>query len=203
VRINHFEQFVVHRFGFFFLAAVQGFRSAVMEMIAYEVSRDAAESFLNAGYLRDDVGTVAIVLDHFLEAADLAFDAAKAVAIGFLELGVDAHGFARFRGDGTSAVGGARWMGGFTVDRFLYGHRIYPPGLFIPSGAIFVKWPVMALEVRKGSRPSPRLMIWFALLVHRKPPACDPSKLRVEDGGYRAVRIQCQGEEGSELNGLV
>jgi hypothetical protein len=55
----------------------------MMEMIAHQVSGYAAERFLNAGYLRDDVGAVAVLFDHFLEAAHLAFDSTEAVAVGF------------------------------------------------------------------------------------------------------------------------
>ena len=41
-------------------------RGAVVEMIAHQVSGYAAQGFLDAGDLRDDVGTIAIVFDHFL-----------------------------------------------------------------------------------------------------------------------------------------
>jgi len=93
VRVDHFQQLVVHSFGFFFFVAAHGFRGAVVQMIAHQVSGDAAQGFLDAGDLGDDVGAVAVVFDHFLEAADLAFDAAQAVAIGFLELRIDTSGF--------------------------------------------------------------------------------------------------------------
>jgi hypothetical protein len=84
MRVNHLQQFVVHRFGVFFFAAAESFRGAMVQMIAHQISGHAAERFLDAGDLRDDVGTIAIVFDHFLQAADLALDAAEAVAIGFL-----------------------------------------------------------------------------------------------------------------------
>ncbi len=81
--VDHFQEFVVHGFGFFFFVAAEGFCRAMVQVIAHQVSGYATEGFLDAGDLDDDVGAVAVVFDHFLKAADLAFDAAKAVAIGF------------------------------------------------------------------------------------------------------------------------
>lgn len=81
VRVDGFEQFVEHGFGFGFLAAAQRFCGAVMEVIAHEISRDASQSFLDAGDLRDDIGAVAILFNHFLEAANLAFDAPQALEV--------------------------------------------------------------------------------------------------------------------------
>jgi hypothetical protein len=106
MRVDHFQEFVVHGFGFFFFVAAQGFGGAMVQVVAHQIAGYAAEGFLDAGDLRDDVGAVAIVFDHFLEAADLAFDAAKAVAIGVLELGIDGDCLSGFAGDGAGAVGG-------------------------------------------------------------------------------------------------
>jgi hypothetical protein len=105
VRVDGLEQFVEHGFGFGFLAAAEGFGGAVVEMIAHQISGDAAESFLHAGDLGDDVGAVAIFFDHFLEAADLAFDAAEALEVRGFELGIDADRFTRFGAEGAGAVG--------------------------------------------------------------------------------------------------
>ena len=70
----------------------------------------------------------------------MAFDAAQAVAIGFLELRIDASSFPGFVGC-ASAVGDSGVGEGlvFAVNGFPCRHCVYPPGLFIPLGAIFVK----------------------------------------------------------------
>jgi hypothetical protein len=83
VCIDEFQEFVVHGFGLRFFGAAEGFGGAMVQVIAHQVAGDAAERFLDAGDLGDDVGAVAIVFNHFLQAADLAFDPPKAVAIGF------------------------------------------------------------------------------------------------------------------------
>jgi hypothetical protein len=106
VRVDSFEQFVEHGFGFGFLSAAQSFGGAVVEVIAHEISGDAAQSFLDAGDLGDDVGAVAIFFDHFVEAANLAFDAAQALEVSGFQLRVDADCFARFGADSAGAVGG-------------------------------------------------------------------------------------------------
>jgi hypothetical protein len=117
MRVDHFQQFVVHGFGLFFLVAAQGFGGAMVHMIAHQVSGHAAKRFLNAGDLRDDVGAIAIAFDHFLQAANLTFDATEAVAIGVFELRIDASSLAGFPIDGASAIGGQRWDGAFTRKR--------------------------------------------------------------------------------------
>src|SRR5580704_15162517 len=98
----------------------------MMQMIAHQVSAHATERFLDAGYLHHDVGAVAVVFDHFLQTADLAFDPTKAVAIGFFEVGIDVYRFAWFAGYGTSAVGGRGLARTFALKSFVCGHRIYP-----------------------------------------------------------------------------
>jgi hypothetical protein len=95
MRVNQFEQLVVHRLGFLLLAAAQGFRGAMVQVIAHQVTRHAAQRFLHAGDLRDDVRAVAVVLDHFFQATDLAFDATKPVPIGHFDFRIHGHRFAR------------------------------------------------------------------------------------------------------------
>src|SRR5713101_4395117 len=68
MRVNQFEQLVVHRLGFLLPAAAQGFRGAMAEVIAHEVARDTAQRFLHTGDLGDNVRAVAVVFDHFLQA---------------------------------------------------------------------------------------------------------------------------------------
>src|SRR5258708_2262900 len=95
MRVNQFEQLVVHRLGFSLPAAAQGFRGAMAEVTAHEVAPDTAQRFLHTGDLGDDVRAVAVVFDHFLQAADLAFDAAKPVTIGSFDFRIDGRCFAR------------------------------------------------------------------------------------------------------------
>ena len=108
----------------------------MVQVVAHQVSGYAAEGFLDAGDLRDDVGAVAIVFDHFLEAADLAFDAAEAVAIGVFQPGIDSNCLARFAGDCAGAVGGLRLDGAFALKRLCCWHHVYPLALFIPLDPI-------------------------------------------------------------------
>jgi hypothetical protein len=94
VRVDQFEQLVVHRLRFLFFPATQSFGGAMMQVIAHQISRDATQGFLHAGDLRDDVGAIAVVFHHFLQSANLAFDAAKAMAIGGFNFGIDSGGSA-------------------------------------------------------------------------------------------------------------
>ena len=121
----------------------------MVQVVAHQISGYASQGFLDAGDLRDDVGAVAIVFDHFLEAADLAFDAAKAVAIGFFQVGIDGDCFSRFAGDVAGAVGGLRLDGSFTQKGFRCGHHIYPLGLFIPWGPMLCQ--TRGVDGGKGS----------------------------------------------------
>ena len=105
-----------------------------MEMIAHQVASDAAKRLLDAGDLGDDVGAVAIFFDHFLETANLAFNAAESLEIGVLQLRIDGDGLATFGRDAAGAVGG-RDVPGNGVCRNLGRHQ-YPQGLYIPHGAI-------------------------------------------------------------------
>ena len=112
-----------------------------MQVIAHQVSGYAAQGFLDAGDLRDDVGAIAVVIDHFLEATDLAFDAAEAIAIGVLELRIDSCGFPGLAGWAGAVVDSGVGQGlVFAVNGFSCRHCVYPLGLFIPLGAIFVKF---------------------------------------------------------------
>ena len=76
----------------------------MVQVIAHQVAGDSAERFLDTGDLRDDVGAVAIVFDHLLQAANLAFDAAQALEVSGFQLRIDTDGFACFGADGAGAV---------------------------------------------------------------------------------------------------
>jgi hypothetical protein len=134
VRVDGFQQLIEHCFGFGFLSATQRFGGAVMQVIAHEISCDASQSFLHAGDLGDDVGAVAIFFDHFLQAANLAFDAAQTLEVSGFQLRIDADGFAGFGADGAGAVGGRDVLESGVGGNL--GRHAYPLGLYIPLGAI-------------------------------------------------------------------
>jgi hypothetical protein len=52
-----------------------------------------AKGLLHRGDLGEDVGAVAVLLDHLVETADLAFDPLEAVEVPLLEITVDCHCF--------------------------------------------------------------------------------------------------------------
>src|SRR5260370_18650452 len=108
-----------------------------MQVIAHQVARDAAQRFLHAGDLRDDVRAVAVVFHHFLQAANLAFDAAQAVAIRRFDFGIDGNCFTRAR---FARARGAflLWMLPFTgrVRFRCHARSIYPPPLYMQAGAL-------------------------------------------------------------------
>jgi len=58
------------------LVVVGGAEDAVLRVIVEEPERDLVERGLHGRDLRQDVDAVAVVLDHALDAADLALDAA-------------------------------------------------------------------------------------------------------------------------------
>jgi hypothetical protein len=126
MRVDHFQQFVVDGLCFLFLTATEGLGGAMMQMISHQVSGYAAERFLDAGDLRDDVGAVAILFDHLLQAADLAFDSTETVAVGLFQAGVDSDRFAGFAGNRASAIGGLGCDWVFTLKRCLCRQDEYP-----------------------------------------------------------------------------
>jgi hypothetical protein len=82
-------------------------------MVAHERAGDGAESLLDGGDLRDDVGAVAVVFDHAVEAANLAFDKTEAAEVRGFDPGVDANCFAFGAGFG--------WLAAF-LDYFFCRH---------------------------------------------------------------------------------
>ncbi len=75
---------------------------AVFEVVAHEFTADGAEGFVDGGELGEGVGAVAVVVDHLLEAADLAFDAFEAGEVAGFGVGVDGEGF--FERDGVAGL---------------------------------------------------------------------------------------------------
>jgi hypothetical protein len=105
MRVDQFEQFVVHGFGLLLLSASQCFGGTVMQVVLHQVARHAAQRFLYRGDLRDDVRAVAVLFHHFLQAAHLAFDSPEAVLIGFLQNWIHTDGFASAGRAIASAIG--------------------------------------------------------------------------------------------------
>jgi hypothetical protein len=130
--VNQFQQFAIHRFRFLLVSAAQRFRGAMVQVVAHQVSRHAAQRFLDAGDLRDDVRTVAVLFHHFLQAADLSLNSAQAVAVGFLDFRVHVDRFA----SGVACRAGAIRAGVVGVSKivgpsvFPCGHVVYPLGLY-------------------------------------------------------------------------
>ena len=55
----------------------------MFEMALHDLLAEAAEGLLDAGDLDEDFGAVAIFFDHFVQAADLAFDPFEALEVFF------------------------------------------------------------------------------------------------------------------------
>lgn len=74
--IDQFEQLVVHCSRLFWRAFRERLGSAMREVIAHERPAHGPERLLHGGNLNHNVGAVPVVLDHFLNTANLTFDAA-------------------------------------------------------------------------------------------------------------------------------
>ncbi|HMD43115.1 MAG TPA: hypothetical protein VKH45_08575 [Candidatus Acidoferrum sp.] len=72
--VDQAQEFVIHdgRFGWF--PTQKGFCGAMKQVPPHQVAGNPAQGFLHGGYLHNDIGTIAVFLHHFLEAADLTFD---------------------------------------------------------------------------------------------------------------------------------
>ena len=79
----------------------------MLQVIAQQLPPDPAQRFLDRRDLRDDVGAVAILLHHFLQAADLSLDAAQPLHVRVLDRRID--------GDGTFSVDTAKIRDGVTA----------------------------------------------------------------------------------------
>src|SRR5882757_2028676 len=98
-----------------------------MQMIFHQIAGDPAQGFLCRRDLHDDVGAVAVFGDHFLQAADLAFNAAKAFLVAEFQLRVDGDCFMA-GADHAGAIGGGRMSSDFV------GHSLIPsPGIYTPT----------------------------------------------------------------------
>src|SRR5260370_7495645 len=85
MRVDQFEQFVVHGFRLLLLSASQRLGGAMMQVILHEVARHSTQGLLHGSHLRNDVRAVAVFFDHFLQATDLPLNAPEAVLISLFE----------------------------------------------------------------------------------------------------------------------
>ena len=169
MRVNQFQQLVIHRLSFLFLAAAQGFRGAMVQVIAHEVARHAAQRFLHAGDLRDDVRAVAVVFHHFLQAADLALDAAQAVAVRCFDFGIDANGLASATVAGAGGVPLVPWFAGRKRFRF-HACSIYPPPLYCKRlfDRVHGLKPTDRLRAQPKVRATEHVNACFGVAGHRR-----------------------------------
>src|ERR1700676_75728 len=175
VLVNEFEELLVHRFGFGGLAAFQGFGGAMMQVILHQVARYAAQRFLHRGNLRDDVRAVAVGVDHFLQAANLPFDAGQPVAIRILDLRIDGHSFAPFA---VSANASSRPGGPGQLLPVSSGFHST-----IPSPPIYTSIPYICQTALAVTRPQ-----WLRTLLYFFSYDPRPSDLRIAAAAYqRAV----------------
>ena len=131
MRVNQTEQFVVHGVGFFFFGGAQSFGGAMMKMILHEIAGHSAQRFLHGGDLHDDVGAVAIVRHHFLQAAHLSFDAAETLLIAVFERWIDSNGFMA----GTDDAGS---FGGVCVGGCFRRHSLNTPWAYLYPHPLFI-----------------------------------------------------------------
>src|ERR1700756_1000780 len=102
-----------------------------MKMILHEIAGHSAQRFLHGGDLHDDVGAVAVVRHHFLQAAHLSFDAAETLLIAVFERWIDCNGFMATADD-------AGTLGGVCVGSCFGRHSLDTPlGLVIPLPPIW------------------------------------------------------------------
>lgn len=76
--INEIEEFFVLVGSLLFAAAANGLIRTMVKMVAHQGPADAAKRFLDGRDLNHDVGAIALVFNHFLETANLSFDAPQA-----------------------------------------------------------------------------------------------------------------------------
>ncbi len=69
-----------HLFGLLFLMGVGGAKDAVGGMLVEQSERNLVKGGLDCGDLREHVDAVPILVDHLLDAADLALNALQARA---------------------------------------------------------------------------------------------------------------------------
>src|SRR5215510_10874362 len=61
----------------------------MLEMVAHQLVGNGSQGLVDRRNLCEDVCTITVILDHFLEAPHLALDASQAFQVALLEIGVD------------------------------------------------------------------------------------------------------------------
>jgi hypothetical protein len=95
----------------------------VFQVIAHQLSPHPAKRFVDRGDLGEDVGTIAVLVDHLLESAKLALYATEAFEVSRFDFRIDLDGFAGIAGmfpHGASTFGAAysrRYGFGFCSSR--------------------------------------------------------------------------------------
>ena len=71
---------------------------ALLQVVPHELLADAPQRFMHGGDLNEHIGAIPILLNHFLEAANLTLDAPKPGEVALLCLRIYAVSFTRRRG---------------------------------------------------------------------------------------------------------
>src|SRR6476661_4330288 len=91
VPVDHLDQLVVRGLGGVAVARADGLGGAVFEVVAHQLAADRAQGLLDGGDLGQDVGAVAVLLDHLLEAAHLPLDPPQALLVAVIDPGIDGY----------------------------------------------------------------------------------------------------------------
>ena len=92
VPVHEVDQFIVHRFGLF-RSSLDGRGRTMFQVVPHELSPHTTQRLLHGRDLRQDVGAVAILVDHFLQSTHLPFDASESLEIAIANVGIDADSF--------------------------------------------------------------------------------------------------------------
>src|SRR3989442_6285188 len=69
----------------------------MLEVVPHQLAADGAQRFMDRGDLYEDVCTITLILDHFLESAHLPFDASKPFEVSRLDVRIDGDRIPRDR----------------------------------------------------------------------------------------------------------
>src|SRR5206468_5855429 len=85
---HQLHQLVVHLLRLRVVAANRG-RRAMLQVIPQQLAPNASQRLLDRRYLHQDIGAVALLLDHFLQPSHLPLDASQPLLVLLLDLGID------------------------------------------------------------------------------------------------------------------
>lgn len=91
---DQFEQFFILLCCLLLIAAANCCGGTVLKMISHQRPADSAKRLLNGSDLNDDIGTIAFLLNHFLEAANLTLNAAKTLHVRAFDIRIDRNSLA-------------------------------------------------------------------------------------------------------------